>query len=446
MVQSKTELKRSLGILSLMIVGMMTMAPLAPFQVFGTVAQASYGMVALVYLIGATLMFFTALSYKRFSQEFPISGSVYSYVSRGVNPHVGFLAGWTILSDYILCPALMCLFSSLWLTALFPDANTTVLAIAFVVIAGLINIRGIELSSKVNNTLFAAQIVAVLLFVGFMVKFVFIDGQGFGGFSLEPLFQKEHISWSFVASATSLILLGFVGFDTISTLAEEAKNPRKTVGLATVLALSTTAIIFFMQSYLAGLAHKNYMDLNPDMALFDIAKEVGGQWFYVAMIIINIIAVGLAVTLNIQAAVSRVLYAMGRDDAIIGSKYLSKLHPKYQTPYIATIFSVVLSIVLILTLDINTIVMFVNFGAVTAFLALNLSVIYYFFFKKKERSVKEIIFHLIAPLIGAFVCGFVWTGFDQKTMLVGVSWIVIGAIIGFIKTNGYKRKIEFDNL
>lgn len=446
MNDSNVKLKQTLGVYSLVIVGMMTMSPLAPFQVFGTVSQASFGMVALVYLIGATLMFFTALSYRRFSQEFPYAGSVYSYVSRGVNSHIGFLSGWTILSDYILCPALMCLFSSLWLTALFPDANTTLLALSFVVITGLINIRGIELNAKVNSVLFWTQIVALVIFIGFLVKFVFIDGQGFGGFSLEPIFQKEHISWSFVASATSLILLGFVGFDTISTLAEETKNPRKTVGLATVLALSTTAILFFMQSYLASLAHKNYMDLNPDMALFDIAKEVGGQWFYVAMIIINIIAVGLAVTLNIQSAVARVLYAMGRDNAIVGSKFLSQLHPKYQTPRNAILVSMVISIILILTLDINTIVMFVNFGAVTAFLSLNLAVIYYFFIKKKQRDIKGIFFHLIFPLIGAFVCGFVWTGFDTKTMITGLVWILIGAIIGYVKTDGYKRTIKFDNL
>ncbi|PLS19758.1 amino acid permease [Bacillus sp. M6-12] len=418
---------------------MITMSPLAPFQVFGSVSQASYGMVPLVYLIGAILMFFTALSYARFSKDYPVAGSLYTYVSKGINPHVGFVGGWTMLSDYMFVPALLVLFSSTWLNALFPDLNTFIIAVVMIVITGLINIKGVELNAKVNTTLFWLQIVAVVAFVGLAIKFVFIDGLGFGGFSILPIFQAEHISWSFVASATSMILLGFVGFDGISTLAEETKNPQKTIGKATVLALVTTAMIFFVQSYLASLAHKNYMDLNPDMALFDIAREIGGYWFYVALIFINVVAIGIAVTLNIQASFSRVLYSMGRDNVIPGSKFLGTLHPKFKTPVNAIIFSMLVSVIFISTLSLGTIVSFVNFGAVTAFAVLNLALIIHFYFKKKQRGVKGFFFHLLFPFIGFAVCAFVWTGFDKLTMTVGLSWILVGAVIGFIKSKGYKQ-------
>ncbi|WP_257985728.1 APC family permease [Bacillus sp. M6-12] len=435
----QTELKRSLSMKNLIIFGMITMSPLAPFQVFGSVSQASYGMVPLVYLIGAILMFFTALSYARFSKDYPVAGSLYTYVSKGINPHVGFVGGWTMLSDYMFVPALLVLFSSTWLNALFPDLNTFIIAVVMIVITGLINIKGVELNAKVNTTLFWLQIVAVVAFVGLAIKFVFIDGLGFGGFSILPIFQAEHISWSFVASATSMILLGFVGFDGISTLAEETKNPQKTIGKATVLALVTTAMIFFVQSYLASLAHKNYMDLNPDMALFDIAREIGGYWFYVALIFINVVAIGIAVTLNIQASFSRVLYSMGRDNVIPGSKFLGTLHPKFKTPVNAIIFSMLVSVIFISTLSLGTIVSFVNFGAVTAFAVLNLALIIHFYFKKKQRGVKGFFFHLLFPFIGFAVCAFVWTGFDKLTMTVGLSWILVGAVIGFIKSKGYKQ-------
>ena len=438
-MQQQTELKRTLSMRHLIIFGMITMSPLAPFQVYGSVAQASYGMVPLVYLIGAILMFFTALSYARFSKEFPYAGSLYSYVGKGFNPHVGFVSGWTILSDYMLAPALVCLFSATWLTALFPNMNTTIVAILFILITGLINIRGVELNAKVNGTLFWLQIAAFIVFTALAIKFVFIDGLGMGGLSLAPIFQAEHISWSFVASATSMILLGFIGFDGISTLAEEVKNPQKVVGKATVIALVTTAMVFFVQSYLASLVHVDYMNLDPDMALFDIVKEVGGQWLYVALIIINVLAIGIAVTLNIQSAVARVLYSMGRDNIIPGSKFLGKLNQKYKTPMNGILFSMAASILIIFTVDLMTIVSLVNFGAVTAFMILNLSVIVYFFFKKKERGVKGFFFHLLFPLFGFAVCAFVWSGFDQSTMTVGLCWIVFGAIIGFIKSKGYKQ-------
>ena len=178
------------------------------------------------------------------------------------------------------------------------------------------------------------------------------------------------------------------------------------------------------------------MGLDPDMALFEIAKAVGGEWFYVVMIFINVIAVGLVVTLNIQSSVGRVLFSMGRDNMLFGSKFLGKLS-KYQTPMNAIIVSMVLSIVIILALDLNTVLMFINFGAVTAFGAINLAVIVYFFFKKKD---KQIFRSLIAPLIGFGVCAFVWSGFDKATVLVGLSWLLVGVILGFIKSKGYKEK------
>lgn len=438
-MQEKTELKRTLSMRNLIIFGMITMSPLAPFQVFGSVSQASYGMVPLVYLIGAVLMFFTALSYARFSKEFPVAGSLYSYVGKGINPHVGFVGGWTMLSDYMFVPALLVLFSSTWLNALFPDLNTLAIAIGMIVLTGLINIKGIELNAKVNTTLFWLQIAAFVVFVAMAIKFVFIDGLGMGGFSIKPFFQPEHLSWGFVASATSMILLGFVGFDGISTLAEETKNPQKTVGKATVLALVTTAMLFLVQSYLASLAHTNYMDLDPDMALFDIAREIGGYWFYVILIFINVLAIGIAVTLNIQSAFSRVLFSMGRDNVIPGSKILAKLHPKFKTPVNAIIFSMIISTIIVLTVSIATIASFVNFGAVTAFGVLNLAVIIHFFIRKKERGVRGFFFHLLFPLIGFLVCAFVWTGFDKFTLTVGLSWIAVGIVIGFVKSKGYKN-------
>lgn len=422
-------LKRTLSFWNVVIFGMIMMSPLAPFQVFGSVAQASFGMVALVYLIGATLMFFTALSYARFSQEFPYAGSVYSYVGKGINQKVGYLAGWLMLSDYLLIPALMALFSSLWLTGLFPNINITVMAIVFVILTALINIRGIKLNARVNTILFIVQLVALALFIGFIIKFVFVDGLGLGGFSLEPFYQADKVDATFIATAVSIILLGFIGFDGISTLAEEVKEPQRVMGKATITALITTAVLFMTQSYLASLTYTDYEGLDPDMALFDIAKTVGGEWFYVAMIIVNVLAIGLAVTLNAQSAVARVLFSMARDKTLPFSGLLNKLHVKYQTPTNAIILSTLISIVLILFVDMNSILMLISFGALTSFLVLNLAVIIYFFFKKKERGTKGFFYHLLFPLIGFLVCAYVWVGFDKVTMLVGVIWLVIGVFV-----------------
>jgi amino acid transporter len=101
------ELKRSLGLRDLIIYGLVFMVPIAPFAIFGTVFNSSKGMVPLTYLIGMVAMIFTALSYREMSRAFPIAGSVYSYVSHGINSSVGFFAGWAILLDYLLVPTLL---------------------------------------------------------------------------------------------------------------------------------------------------------------------------------------------------------------------------------------------------------------------------------------------------------------------------------------------------
>lgn len=437
--QFNSELKRSLSLQQLLIYGMVMMAPLAPWQVYGIVAQSSFGMVPLVYFIGMVLMFFTACSYAQFSKEFPYAGSIYSYVSKGFNPHIGFVAGWTLLSDYILCPALLYLFAGLWMSGITPNIPPFVWTLVFLVFNTFVNIKGIEVNAKVNQILFWIQIVSLIAFIGSGVTFVFLDGHGTGGLSIIPLFQSEHVNLGFLATSASIVVLGFIGFDGISTLAEEAKNPQKTVGKATVLSLVITGLIFLLQSYVAALVHPNFSNLNPDMAFFDIAKEAAGSVFYVVMVIVNVLAVGVAVTLNVQSSVSRILFSMSRDRLLPGASFLSKIHPKYKTPVNAILFSSLVALIVTSSLSLETILLIINFGAVTSFMVLNLTLIIYFFFKKKKRDVKGMIIYLLFPLIGFSVCAFVWTGFGKATYIAGFSWIFVGAVIGFIKSKGYKQ-------
>lgn len=103
----KQELRRVLSLKDLIIYGLITMLPIAPVQIYGLIAHESFGMVPLVYLVGVIAMVFTATSYSTMSKEFPTAGSTYSYVQREWNPHIGFLAGWLIIIDYMLVPALL---------------------------------------------------------------------------------------------------------------------------------------------------------------------------------------------------------------------------------------------------------------------------------------------------------------------------------------------------
>lgn len=437
--QNTQELKRTLTYKDLVIYGMVFMAPLAPMQVYGAVAQQSFGMVPLVYIIGVLAMLFTAFSYSHMSKEFPYAGSVYSYVQRGLNPHIGFIAGWLILADYILVPALLYAFAGLWMSGILPQVPAFVWTLLFILCNTLINVRGITLTARTNMIMFWMQIITLIVFVIIAVKYVFANGQGTGGLSMAPFFQAEHVDFGFIATATSIAVLGFLGFDGISTLAEESKDPVKTVGKATVGSIIIIGLIFLVQVYMAALVHPAYESLSPDMGFFEIAREAGGPLFYTLLILVNVVAVGVAVTLNAQSATARILYSMGRENLLPFGRQLSQIHPKYQTPVHATLFSAIFSFVVTLTMSLETLYKFVTFGAISAFIMLNVTIILYFYVKKKRRGAKGFFTYALSPFIGLIITGYVWSGFDRATFLIGTGWILVGAAVGFYKSKGYKE-------
>jgi amino acid transporter len=438
----KQELNRVLTFKDLLIYGMVFMVPIAPMGVYGLVSNESFGMVPLVYLVGIVAMVFTAFSYSQMSKEFPVAGSVYTYVQRGLNPHIGFLAGWMILVDYILAPALLYAFGGLWIHSMVPSIPVFAWVIIFVIFNTIVNARGVRLAAKTNFILLGIELIALLIFIGFALKFVFVDGLGTGGLSIKPLFQPEHLNLGFIATAASIAVLSFLGFDGISTLSEETKNPEKTVGKATLTALVVLGLIFMVETYLAALVHPNYQGLDPNMGFFDIAKEAGGNFLYYLLILVNVLAVAIANALAAQSAISRILYSMSRDKLLPGSKFFGTIHEKYKTPFNATLFVGALSLVVALTLSIETIIKFVNFGALTSFLLLNVTVFYYFFIRKNQRDAKGFFKYLLSPLIGFLIIGYVWYGFDKMTFIVGFSWLAVGIVVNAIKSKGFKEVPE----
>ncbi|WHZ20823.1 MAG: Putrescine importer [Rhodanobacteraceae bacterium] len=430
------DLKRALGLRHLLVYGLIIMVPIAPMSVYGFVVQQSHGMVPLVYVTGVVAMLFTALSYKRLSGVFPVAGSVYSYVQRGWHPYLGFLAGWMILADYLLVPALLYAFSASWLHGLLPTVPTRVWVLAFVVFNTVVNVLGIEIQAKAHFALLVMELVALAIFLAFAIEFVFIAKHGTGGWSVAPFFRPQHLNTGFIATATSIAVLSFLGFDAISTLAEETKNPRKTVGNATVLSLLLLGLIFIFQTYIAALAHPDYRSLDAQLGFFQIGREVGGAWLYTLLLVVSVISTGIANALAAQLAIARILYSMGRDRALPGSAFLSRVHQRLKTPVNAILLVAALSIALVLLMPEEVILKLVNFGALTAFMLLNVTVFVYFYLKQKKY--RNVFSCLLFPALGLLVVAFVWSGFDRTTFLFGGSWLSAGVVLGAFKYRNFK--------
>ena len=403
----KPKLARVLSVPDMIVYGLIFMVPIAPFGIYGGVFTESGGMPALVYVVGTLAMVFTALSYGMLIREWPVSGSVYAYTSRGLGKGIGFVSGWTLLLDYLLIPVLMYVVASTALSGIVPEVPPWAFSIVFVVLG---------------------------------VRWLLSDPASHG-FTLQPLYNPSTFSLPLVFSAVSLGVLSFLGFDGIATLSEEAKDGRRGPGRAMMASLAIVGALFVLQTYIAGC-------ISPDGAVFAhdqgnafylVAQVVGGRWLYVVCAVATALAWGIFTALAAQTAVSRILFAMGRDGGLPHA--LARIHPKYHTPYVATLFVGGLTLVLVLTfgqLGTDTISLFVNFGALTAFLLLHVTVIWYFFVKKRDGRW---VAHLLVPLAGLAVIGYTWWGLDVPAKVLGVVWMAAGTAYYLVLRFVLKREV-----
>lgn len=436
----KQELNRVLKFSDLVIYGLIFMVPIAPFGIYGYVANISMGMVALAYIIGMSGMIFTAFSYWRMSEAFPISGSVYAYTSRGLGKAVGFVAGWTILSDYILVPALLYVVSAAALGAIIPQVPALVWIVGFILINTVINVIGIEFTAKFNKVVLILELIIFVIFV--VIGIIAVSNGAGDGFTLKPLYDAQNFNLALVMGAVSIAVLSFLGFDGISTLAEETEGGGKTVGKATVAALLMVGVLFVTQTYVAALVWPDYTTFtNLDTAFYDIANLAGGPKLMWLCSIATGFAWGIANSLAAQAAISRIIFSMSRDRLL--PKALNKVHPKFKTPYVATIFVAIISLVITIAFSNNIAYLssLVNFGALSGFIVLNFTVIYYFIYKQKSTSY---IKHLILPLIGILIVSFVWLNLDSAAKTLGAIWVTVGILYYIIFVVILKRDLKIE--
>ncbi|MEU5697061.1 APC family permease [Actinosynnema sp. NPDC020468] len=426
------ELRRSLGFKDLLVYGLIFMVPIAPFGIFGSVFQGSGGMIALAYAIGMLAMLFTAGSYAQMSKAFPIAGSVYTYAGRGIGRPVGFLAGWMILLDYVLVPSLLYLIAGVAMNSLVPAIPVWGWLVAFVLLNTAVNYLGIEMTAKVNRFMLVAQLVILAIF---LVIGVVALAQGKGrGFSFDPIFNNATFSWPLVFGAVSIAVLSFLGFDGISTLAEENRDSAKAIGRSMVAALLTTGVLFIVQTWVAALLvpDPDALIANGDAggtAFYDAARVAGGGWLAVLTAAATAVSWGFANSLVAQAATSRLLFAMARDRQL--PRFLAKVHPTRRIPVNATLVVAVVSLALGLYMQsredgITLLSSLVNFGAMTAFLVLHVSVVVHYVIRSRSRNWWK---HLIAPAIGFAILAYVVINAKVAAQTTGFVWLGIGVVV-----------------
>jgi putrescine importer len=437
--------KRVLSRGDLILYGLVILTPTAPYPVYGIVQQVSRGHAALSYLVAMVAMMFTAASYGKMSGAFPSAGSTYTYAERSLSEHVGFLAGWAMMLDYFLIPLLSVIYAALTAARLAPSIPYYAWAVFFTIAITLINVRGIRVTARASTAMMIVMSACALLFVWLAGRWI-VESAGFGAlFSSRGLYQPETFAVRPLMLGAAIATLSYIGFDAISTLAEDTLRPERDIAFATVIVCALQTVFCVVTVYLAALVWPDYRSFpESETAILDIGQRIGGAWMVGCLTFVLLVA-GLASALTGQAGASRLLYGMGRD-GVISRRIFAYIDPRYSTPTRSIYLMGAVSLVGALAVRFQLAVELLNFGAFVGFILVNLSVIRHYYVRLGQRRGVQVFTNLLFPLAGALVCGYVWMSLTTKAKVVGFGWLAVGALYLAILTRGFRvppKKLEF---
>jgi len=423
------RLERSLNYWDLVLYGLAYIAPFAPLGTLGFVYSESNGLIVLAYLLGGICMYFTAQSYATMTEALPTAGSVYGFARHSLGAFPGFIAGWMILLDYLLIPAFVYVLIAVALETLLPGIDRGVWIVLLVVITTGVNWFGITVTSRANFVSVALQVIILLGFVGLCVVALHA-GKGNGALTLRPVFDARAFDAGKIFSATSICIMSFLGFDAVSTLAEEVEGgDRRVVGRAIIAVLVLSAVFFVGLTWVLGNLMPGIVIKDPSAAIYELAAWATGPWTAVVLAWAYAAIVGLSNALPMQVGVARVVFAMGRDRQL--PSVLARIHPRYHTPYVGMLFTASLSLAVALFMKnrLDDLASIVNFGALSGFLFLHVSVLARFGFRLRSRAWAA---HWAVPLLGIVVVLAVFSGMSALAAKVGSAWLAAGLLYGMV--------------
>ena len=431
---TETGLKRVLGLPSLVLFGLVYMVPLTVFTTYGIVAQISGGRVPMAYIVTLAAMVFTARSYGLMSRAFPFAGSAYTYTQRSFGPGIGFLAGWALMLDYLFLPMINYLVIGIYMGAAFPAIPSWTFILAAIILATVLNVIGIISVARANFLIIALQAVFIVVFIAMSIGVISQTG------AVDPLGPftgtGDPGGLTPVLAGAAVLCLSFLGFDSVSTLAEETRDPKKVVPKAIMLTTMSAGILFIVLSYVGHLVLPTHAFTDVDSAALDVMATAGGQFlaaFFTAAYVAGCIGSAIAA----QASVSRILYAMGRDKVLPGA-FFGRINQRFGTPVLA-ILSVSVVSLLALAIDLGLLAEMISFGALIAFSVVNLSVVKHYYLRGNLRKGADLFNHLIVPLIGFALVLWLWTSLSPRTLVVGLIWLAVGFVYLLAITRGFRR-------
>jgi len=447
------RLRRTLTLWDLIFYGIVLIQPIAPVPLYGVAQKLSDGHFVTIILIALFAMLITAVSYGRMGALYPTAGSAYTYVGKGLNPHLGFLAGWAMILDYLLQPLINTVWISITLHDRYayfhiPPIRFEVWALIIATIMTALNLAGVKASANANKVLLAVMSVVVVFFIVLAVKFLY-GGQGWAGlFSLEPIYNPKTFNPKILPSAISFAALTYIGFDGVTTLAEDVENPKRNVLLAVVLTCIFAGVCSAVEAYLGARIWPDWRSFpSLESSFVDICARVGGlvlSWSMALILVVAAFGSGLTGTLG----AARLLFGMGRD-GVLPKKFFGKLSARTNTPTNNILLIGGLSFVGAVLLNSPWITRhgsgayehaaeLLNFGAFLAFMGVNFACFWQFSIAFQSGFKRNLVRDMILPLIGFVCCFYIWWNLNHLAKIVGGIWFAIGILYVGYKTNWFR--------
>ena len=431
-MSESTRLTAKLSLSSIVLFGVAYMSPAIVMLTFGVIAGASNGTSPTAYIIAAAAMSLTALSYGKMARIFPAAGSAYTYARRTINAHVGFLVGWAILLDYFFLPMVAWLIQSVYLNAQFPAVPVWVWLVINVVVTTIVNGLGIVLADRVNKTLMTLTGLGIAAFVVLCIGHL----AGNPPASLAAPLWNDSTTIAAVSGGAAIAAYSFLGFDAISTLSEETRDPAKNIPRGIFLAVIIGGVIFVVVSYVMQLVHPGGAFKDSSTASYAMSVLVGGPVF---ANIVNLVVIvgGFASAMAIQASTSRLMFVMGRD-GVLPRRFFGRLNARFNTPLLNLILIGVVAM-FGLGLSLDTATSFINFGAFLTFTMVNVCVIVHFVRTRRTGDRLSVAKFVVLPVVGAAVDLYLLTQLGPIALWLGIGWLVIGVVYLAVLTRGFRR-------
>lgn len=442
------RLRRTLTLWNLILYGVIVIQPVAPMSVYGVLSERGRGHVVTAILIAMVAMLFTGISYGRMARAYPSAGSAFTYVAREINPAVGYITGWSMVMDYILNPLICTIWCAGQAYAFAPGIPIWAWKIFFAVVFTLLNIVGIKTSARVNTgmAIFMGAVVVVIFVAA--ARFIFGHPHTDPLYFSRPFYDPNTFSYGALFGCTSIAVLTYIGFDGISTLSEEAENPRRNIMLATVLTCVVIGILSAIEVYIAQLVWPYGQPFsNVDTAYPEVmsrlwpALQVFGRTIAPLSVVVGwtLLLANFGSAMGAQLGAARLLYGMGRSDAL-PRKFFGAVDAKHHIPRNNVLFIGVIVLIGSFFLSYGLGAEMLNFGALIAFMGVNAAAILHYYVRAKEKKLT----FLIPPLLGFLICLALWINLSRPAIKYGSIWMAVGIAFGIWKTNGFRKEMSFE--